>query len=318
MLNYNGWKDTIECLESLLSLDYANRQFIVVDNSSPNGSMHHLEDWAVGYSQSRNGTYTILDQHQAINTSISTTQADVVFIKSERNAGFAAGNNIAIKYALLRNDFQYLWLLNNDTIVEPDSLSELVKTATEDEANKKKIGIWGSKVLFHHRPDTIQAIGGKINFPTFTTHHIAENKVDSPSCNITEIDLDYVLGASMFVSEAFVQEVGLLNEDYFLYFEEIDWATRGKQKGYHLGYVCSSRVYHKEGQSIGSSSKGSRKSILADYHGIRSKILFVKKFYPNKIPQLYLFLFGSVILRLKRLQFKRAKQILSLMINTDY
>lgn len=315
MVNYNGWKDTIECLESLLQLKYTNKQILVVDNNSPNNSITQLLDWAKArYDQNPSGFKLIPENRLAEATG---SGEEVIFIAATRNAGFAAGNNLAIKFALHQNDFEFLWLLNNDTVVDTNSLIELVISATSDTKEENKIGIWGSKLLFYHEPDKIQAIGGAFNLTTFSTSHIGENEPDS-SCNaLPSTKQDYVIGASMLVSKAFIKDVGLLNEDYFLYFEELDWAKRGELQGYGLGYVEKSRVYHKEGQSIGSSTEGVNKSALADYHGIRSKILFVKRFYPGKLPLLYILLSGSILLRIKRLQFKRAFKIVSLMFKAS-
>lgn len=315
LLNYQGWQDTVECLESVLASDYANNQVLVVDNNSPNDSLPRLRQWAKGYTAKHPCTFEELNEQDSLHTN---PKADVTLIKASRNNGFAAGNNIAIRHALLRNDFDFLWLLNNDTTVAPNALTELVKAATMKKANGKNIGMWGAKLLYYHQPDTLQAIGGRLNTFTFTTRHIAENQLATSVTNTTCPPQDYVVGASMFVTRAFVQEVGLLNESYFLYFEEIDWATRGRQKGFDLGFVPSCCVYHKEGKTIGSSSDGAQKSCLADYHGVRSKILFVQKFYPAKLPWLYVLLLGSVFLRLKRWQFKRALQVVRLMLNPKH
>ncbi|MHA6247679.1 glycosyltransferase family 2 protein [Pontibacter sp. CAU 1760] len=312
LLNYKGWQDTVECLESLLASDYPNNQVLVVDNNSPNDSLPQLRQWAKSYTANHSCTFAEISGQDALHR---CPKADVTLIKASCNGGFAAGNNIAIRHALRLNDFDFLWLLNNDTTVAPNALSELVKAATRAQAAGNKIGIWGAKLLFYHQPGTLQAIGGRLNAYTFTTRHIAENELETAVLDTARVPQDYVVGASMFVSSAFVREVGLLNEDYFLYFEEIDWAIRARRRGFDLGYVPSCRVYHKEGKTIGSSSAGARKSILADYHGVRSKIRFVQKFYPARLPLLYALLLGSVFLRLKRLQFKRAFRVVRLMLN---
>ncbi|WP_299701033.1 glycosyltransferase family 2 protein [uncultured Pontibacter sp.] len=315
LVNYNGWKDTIECLESLLQLRYTNKQILVVDNNSPNGSLAHMLDWAKNRYNGRPKGFELIAEKNI--TEASSGEAEMIFIEAAQNAGFAAGNNLAIRFALRQHDFEFLWLLNNDTVVDADSLSELVMSALSAIEKRENIGIWGSKLLFYHNRDKIQAIGGAFNLKTFTTSHIGENLPDREDIAIPNIKQDYVIGASMFVSKAFIENVGLLNEDYFLYFEELDWAKRGELQGYGLGYVENSKVYHKEGQSIGSSTNGASKSALADYHGIRSKILFVKRFYPSKLPLLYTLLTGSILLRIKRLQFKRALKIVSLMLKTS-
>ncbi|WP_210464533.1 glycosyltransferase family 2 protein [Rufibacter roseolus] len=313
VLNYMSWQDTVECLESLLRLKYQNKEIIVVDNDSPNGSFLHLTSWAQVHLPS----FFALKESEATQSSdLPRQNPPVVFIRADKNAGFAAGNNLGIRYALQKNDHDYLWLLNNDTTVDPDSLDELVKRAQFDQSSVKPVGIWGSKLLYYHQPEVIQALGGKLDLRTFTTRHLAEEEPDGPQHNVPALQQDYVIGASLFVSRKFLEEVGLLSEDYFLYFEELDWAQRAERAGYGLGYVWSCRVYHKEGQTIGSSSSGKQKSALADYHGIRSKIIFFRKFYPQRTLQLYLLLIASALLRMSRLQFKRAATVFKLILQT--
>lgn len=318
VLNYNGWNDTIECLESLLQLTYENKQILVVDNNSPDGSLEQLRDWLQSRYGNTTGGFAEITEETILSekTSLFDPASDIVLIKAQENRGFASGNNIAMKLAVKLNDFEYLWLLNNDTVVDQNSLSALVRQAKHLKKAGKRVGICGSKLLDYYKPDTIQALGGKFNAITFTTSHVSENIKDTPALDVNEIEQDYVVGASMFVSREFIASVGLLSEDYFLYFEELDWAKRGLKNGFSLGYAYASKVYHKEGKSIGSSLKGQIKSALADYHGIRSKIIFVKKFYPEKKARLYASLAGSIVLRIGRFHFKRAKNILYLILSS--
>ena len=118
----------------------------------------------------------------------------------------------------------------------------------------------------------------------------------------------------MLVSRDFIKEVGLMCEDYFLYFEEMDWALRGKQKRYQLGYCWESRVYHKEGGSIGSSSKGTKKSEIADYYGLRNRIVFTKKFYPKYLWSVY---FGFLVVVWNRIRRRQVKSFLKLLNITE-
>ncbi|MBC3538111.1 glycosyltransferase family 2 protein [Rufibacter sediminis] len=326
LLNYKGHQDTMECLESLFKLDYERFSIVVVDNHSPDHSLDYIQQWLQEYEQEKvkeklvvtEGRFHFHFDHVKEETlaTHSRVKALVTTIQGAENLGFAGGNNIGIRFAQRTFSPDFVWVLNNDTVVAPDSLSHLVRKAQLDLQFGHRIGIWGSKLLYYHQPDTIQAIGGKLNLTTFTTRHIDEGQKDSPSAYLENPNQDYVIGASLFVSRAFLDEVGVLSEDYFLYFEELDWVKRGQKLGYALGYVPESRVYHKEGTSIGSSSAGKKKSDLADYHGIRSKIIFFQKFYPEKKLHLYAVLLVSVFLRLGRFQLKRAFQILKLMGRT--
>lgn len=308
ILNYQSWSDTIECLESLFQLKYENKEIIVVDNASPNNSHEKLINWAT----ENNLLFNVLLEKELGQVSSLDRKNSFSFLKATANRGFASGNNLGIRYVLQKNDHDYIWLLNNDTTVDPNSLAELVNGAETDQSQNKRVGIWGSKLLYFHKPHLIQALGGKLDRRSFTTSHLHEGEQDSASHNVLSLPLDYVVGASLFVSRKFIEEVGLLNEDYFLYFEELDWAERSRKAGFELGYVPTSRVYHKEGSTIGSSNSGKKKSDLADYHGQRSKILFFKTYYPERKFQLLFILSVSVILRLSRFQFKRAISIIKL------
>ncbi len=149
ILNYNGWKDTIECLESVLKNDYENYQIIVVDNDSPNNSMEYIINWAKGKQEviydensqlkhlsqpfeSKPLEYVLYTKEEALNGGDKEKESKlnnpIIFIQSGENGGFAAGNNIGIKYALTKDDFEYVWLLNNDTVVDEYALYNLVGT----------------------------------------------------------------------------------------------------------------------------------------------------------------------------------------------
>jgi GT2 family glycosyltransferase len=107
-------------------------------------------------------------------------------------------------------------------------------------------------------------------------------------------------------------------EDYFLYFEEMDWAFRGKQKEWKLGYCWKSKVYHKEGGSIGSSSIGKRKSVLADFYGLKNKIIFTQRYFPYALPTVYLSFLAVAFNRIRRKQWNRIGMILGIIFSKNY
>ena len=285
ILNWNGLEDTLACLESLEHLDYPNFEVVVVDNDSSDGSEEVLK-----------GRYP---QH--------------VIIQSGANLGFAGGTNVGLRYAL-GHDASYAWLLNNDTLVEPDALTELVKRMQE----KPGAGLCGSTLVYHFDRSKIQAYGGATyNKWLSTSRHIGQ---DAPryqaggeviDAEEVEAQLDYLVGASCLASRAFLEEVGLMSEDYFLYFEELDWAARAKGR-YALAFAPKSVVYHKEGGSIGSSSDGAKKSRLADYYGVRNRLLYTRLHAPEALPSVYLGLLITLAKRVQRRQWGRIPMILKL------
>jgi GT2 family glycosyltransferase len=329
LVNYNTWEDTIECIESLKKIDYPNYQIIVVDNNSPNDSIKFLKEffegklevWISPYNPLRKYIFPpsqkpfkyVFMEENDIKKKSKFEDEDVdqiILIKANKNKGFAAGNNIAIKYALKKDDFEYIWILNPDTIVDKNSLKELIRCSKEDDS----IGLIGSKLMEYYSPDKIQSLGGLYN-PL-----IASMKYPTSRKEINDTDTNtyiyYPQGASMLVKKDFIKDVGLMCEDYFIYFEEIDWVIRGMQKNWKASYCESSVVYHKEGASIGSNKISTNRSDLSEFFFHRNRIIFTKKFFKNFIPLVYLSFLGVIFNRIKRKDFKKIKIILKAIFNS--
>lgn len=322
LVNHKGWVDTIECLESILKLTHESVQTIIVDNSPTKESINQLKYWAKGKNGIKVSTSFPLIVHPPEPKPISLTctsqeesekqfyDQDVIVIRSNNNSGFSAANNIGLRYALRRNDFDYCWILNNDTVVEKNSLSNQINEIENSKQNR--IGILGSKLLFYHKPEEIQAIGGSFNTFSYTTKHIGTG--DSVGLKKQQcLKIDYVVGASMLVSKEFLKDVGLMNEDFFLFYEELDWAFRAKKKGWNLDWCETSLVYHKEGASIGSSSSPRVKSMFSDYTSFKSRKVFFKLWPKKRIA----FWVSSILIitnRLKRRQFKTAYSFIKILI----
>ena len=345
VLNYNTWQDTIECLESIYKSRYDNYQIILVDNNSNNDSVKFLKLWAEEgldiitksnnalkrnsfppvkkpleyrfYKEDDKGNLKY-EYKEYINESNNAGGYPLVVIKADKNKGFSAGNNVGIKYALLNGDFKYIWLLNNDTVINDDSLYKLVEKADSYDKQGVKVGIIGSKVLFYHNPTIIQGVGVKYNRWFGTSKHIGIFEEDEGQFNNEEFlpAMDYIMGSSMFVNKKFIDDIGLLCEDYFLYFEELDWILRGKQKGWGIGYSWKSKVYHKEGATMGSNADGKLRSEQADYYTFKNRIVFTKKFFPKYIWTVYAGFFMVALNRLSRRQFKRLKIIWSVLTSS--
>lgn len=288
IVNYKNWIDTIECLESLLKLNYKNFRVFIIDNCSQNNSVENIIKWASGKQVfkftipqfTRNLVYPLSSkpvkfQYFEENTITENTDFEKInLIKSNENRGFAAGNNLILKKLIIRHDFEFAWLLNNDTIIEANSLLCQV----EYYLSKKQIGILGSKLLYYHAPNKIQALGGKIS-PLFAeSKHLYNDITNSDETFL--INPDYIIGASMLVHKDFIKDVGLMDERYFIYYEETDWAFRAVRKNWHIDVCQKSKVYHKEGASIGSDSIKKSKSFKSIYYGIRNRLIFNYKFYP--------------------------------------
>jgi GT2 family glycosyltransferase len=273
LLNWNGAEDTIECVNSLLQM--RNQDFFIVlcDNKSADGSFETLRQWGESTFGLTFAIWTLGDE--------PARKARIILIQTGDNLGFAGGCNVGIRYALLHPSVQFLWLLNNDTVVDEDSLGLQIQRM---EATPK-VGILGSTLIFFHEPDQVQASGG-YDFNFWTARVLipfADLTLSSlPSEAAMEERLMYISGASMFVRRSFVEEIGLLNEQYFLYFEEVDWATRAKGR-FALGYCAASRILHKEGSSIGSHRSVERRSGFSERYLSRNRVLFIRSYFPCRL-----------------------------------
>lgn len=275
LLNWNGWRDTLACLDSLFDSRATPCRVLVCDNDSHDESVTQLSAWGQKRFASRFERFTRSDVDRGVSLHKDTALA---VIENGANLGFAAGNNVGVRLAMRSSNCQFIWLLNNDTTVAPDALAQVVARAESDPS----IGLCGSTLVYHHDQQMVQALGGA-TFNRFTgrSMHIgafsALNNVPADPA-ATEGAMSYVIGAAMLVRRAYLEQIGLMQEDYFLYYEEIDWCTRGKGK-FRLGYAPNSYVFHKEGASIGTAASGG--SALSTYYLFRSRVRFTARFYPG-------------------------------------
>jgi GT2 family glycosyltransferase len=292
IVNYKKYSDTIECLESVLKSNYADFQIFVVDNSPDDSSSSYFSDWVNTNSYSgittnfNNLVFPLEDKpisHVFVNES-ECSNSDIlfderiVFIRST-NRGFAAANNIVLNYVLSRGvNSSLIWLLNNDTVVERNTLINLAAFYEQNPGGKF---VCGGKLRFYHNPDVIQAIAGNYNKWIGKHIHIGSGEIDTGQYNnYATGKMDYIVGASMFFPKLFVEEAGLMCEDYFLYFEELDWMEMGIKKGFKPIVVPNAIIYHKEGSSIIGDENGKKDFTTAEYYSITNRVKFIKKWYP--------------------------------------
>lgn len=333
VVNWNGWIDTIECLESVFRLDYPDYRVVVCDNGSTDDSIARIIEWAEGGTMASASSgwtpphslasppiekplsYHVFDRQQAEKGGEVTSEARLVIIQTGDNLGFAGGNNVGIRYVQARSDSEYVWLLNNDTVVEPHSLLALVARM----ADKPSAGMCGSTLVLYDKPNRIQARGGGwyckwIGLPW----HLGQlEKINTPP-RLAHVEkwMNYVSGASMLVSQDFLSTVGPMCEDYFLYFEETDWIERAGSR-FTLAYAPKSIVYHKVGGSIGTSSKPWRKSRTCDFYAIRNRLLFTRRFFREALPFIYVSVLMALLGRLLVGQWSRAGMIWRLLRSRD-
>lgn len=253
-INFNQLRMTCELLDSLRQVTYSNLEVIVVDN-------HSAED---------------------PTTVISQKYPDVRLIVASENLGFAGGNNLGIRAA----KGEYLLFLNNDTEVDPGFLEPLVALF---ETNARA-GAASSKILYYNSGGMIQYAGSsRIDPFTGRSKRIGYMEKDNGQHDtLRETDLAH--GAAMMVPRRVIDEVGMMPEFFFLYYEEVDWCESIKKAGYSVYFVPGSKVYHKESMSIGKGST------LKTYYMTRNRLLYMRRNTAGlkKITWILFFLFFSL------------------------
>ncbi len=234
-INYNQSKVTIDLLHSLRNVTYPNIEVIVVDNASPSDNPDVLK----------------------------TMFPEIILIKSKENLGFAGGNNLGIR----RAKGEFILLLNNDTEVDPGFLEPLIKIFEEN----PQVGAVSPKIYFHHTPMMLQFTGiSPINNITVRSTGWGFGKMDEGQFD-EDKESFFAHGAAMMVSRKVIEEVGLMAEIFFLYYEEMDWGQRIRNAGYEIYYVHNSVIYHKESVSTGKLSP------LKIYYMNRARIIYMRR-----------------------------------------
>lgn len=252
LLNWNGKKDTLECLASLEKVDYPNFQTIVVDNGSSDDSV----------------------------TAIRAAHPSVPILETRANLGFAGGNNVGIEWAL-RHHAEWVLLLNNDTTVDPPLLKAFIQAA----ASQPKAKILGAKILRYHQPTLIDHLGGYWN------PHLAEfvspesGQPDHPYLNMQRVD--YVCGAALLMHRSVPETIGLLETNFFLFWEETDFCFRARRAGFEVWTAPEAKIWHK----VSSSFTGGKPH--THYFWWRSRLLWIER---NCTPEEKKSLYRKVIL----------------------
>jgi len=246
IVNYRGADDTINCLRSLNNLAEAPGRIIVIDNNSNDGSVDKIFfEWSKFATP-----VTICEE----NIQTEYIKSKYIIFMSKINGGYSHGNNIGIKISLMNTDCKYIWILNNDTIVDENSLKYLLDKFHYD----KKYGIIGSTLIDINTKKIQCAGGGRISKVTGKTYDILNsyntNNIKFLNKDIIEQKLHYINGASMLISRDVFEYIGIFDENYFMYYEDVDFCMRASKK-IKLGWAYNSIVYHKQGSSSNIYSK---------------------------------------------------------------
>lgn len=323
LVNWRRADDTIECLESLLR-STVPLHVAVVDNGSGDGSLDTIAAWAEGAKPAVAAAAAMAAlttppvakpvAHERLTAEAALARPPMTglsLIDAGRNTGFAAGNNLGLAHLQQVAAIDHFWLLNNDTIVEPGAAAALLDHFDSHDG----IGICGTIVRYYWQPDRVQALNGhRFNRWLGTARGIGHGTAaDAPfDAGRVAADTDFVLGASLAISRDFLATIGPMNEQYFLYFEEIDWAARNRGR-FATGFADKAVVFHKEGGSIGSSGRPGERSPLSDYWLTRSRLAFIRRYHPLLLPWHWLLTLGLALRRLARGQPAKARLLMKAM-----
>lgn len=253
VLNWNGLKDTTECLQSLQRVNYPAYDVVLVDNASTGN------DVAVLREAFRN---------------------QIHIIQNDKNYGYTGGNNIGMRYCLTHCRPDYLLILNNDTVVAPDFLAHLVQVAQNDEM----VGMIGPKVYYHGSPNLIQTAGGTIRTLTGNPSLIGNKKPDTGQYDENR-EVFFLSGSCLLIRAEVTDKVGLFDDSYFLYWDDAEYCARVRKAGYRLMYAGQARVWHKAAfkkRPWGQTPAKARANQWTHYYGARNYFKFIRK-YSTKV-----------------------------------
>jgi hypothetical protein len=319
LVNWNGWRDTVECLESVFRQRHDNFGVIVCDNASSDSSVEQLAAWASGVlsvapAEGPLGALSSPPLPKPLPHLVLDVPADyrigpdtppLLIVRTGGNLGFAGGNNVGIRLALRDPACAHVWLLNNDTVIEAETLQRLQAVALRENA-----GITGAMLCYYHEPDRVQALGGGM-FSRYRVYGrllgngLRRSKLTAQDMAAASAELGWVSGASMLVSRPFLDTVGEMEERYFLYFEEIDWAWRARRR-FRFALAADAVVYHKAGAATGERSE----STYSVYTMCRARYKLYRKFVPALLPACYLRAGKEMLAALLRGRRARAGAIL--------
>lgn len=235
-LNWNRINDTLDCLESMCALDYPNKRLLLVDNGSRDGTVE----------------------------AVTRRFPEVEIIANKKNLGFSAGCNVGLEHAL-GQQAEYILLLNNDTLVDPSALNHLIELTGDD------VGMIAPKIYYFEDPARIWSIGGRRHWLTIEKIGDVRGQLDRGQGSEI-LERDYLAGCAILLSRRFLEDAGLFDERFFMYYEDSDLSLRARDAGYRLLLSPEAHVWHKVAMSSGGSDSPDERYWMA-----RSSVIFYRK-----------------------------------------
>ncbi len=314
ILNWNGWKDTIECLESVLKLDYPNFHVILIDNNSADDSADKISCWAEGKRQEPIETsypevinplekkplaFVVADLSEYGQIEIAKQNAKLLFFKSNSNLGFAVACNRGMKIATNYYQSDYFFLLNNDTVIKKDVLANLITILEND----KSIGAAQATIYNYFNPGQIDNAGGRILFWGQTKYY---RKIDP-----TEVrEISFINGCALCVRTDITTKLGPLSEKYFFGEEDFEFSYRLNKLSIKMVCAGNSQVFHKVGISAQVLLKNVERKIFLF---AVNRIVDLRDFYPYLlwiVWKYFALIYFGYLLHKNKIPFKRTCHVL--------
>ena len=270
LVNYNGYEDTIRCIQSIANITYSNYAVYIVDNGSTNNSVNIIGKFIKQFD-------------------------GITLISSEENLGFSGGNNIGIRRALCEGA-EYVLLLNNDTIVTERFLEPLLESSVENKIATGRIMYWKEKKIIWYA-------GGKLSQKLGRAWHDDINKEYWEGL-LNEQKVTFISGCCILIPKSVLRKIGILEEKYFLYYEDTEYCWRALNAGIELIYNPESVIYHNVSSTTGHNS------VLMNYYKVRNRQYLIKD-YVQGLNKVHAYLYAAcesiVGLLIKKYQFKAVR-----------
>jgi GT2 family glycosyltransferase len=290
IVTFNSGSEAVDCAETLLAAAAAAGtalRVVLVDNASSDDTVARLRDWASGavpYAAPADLPFA----HAPVPKPLALAEggpdlpadpdARLTLLQTGANRGFAGGVNAGLAYLARFADPGHFWVLNPDSVVPPGTVAALAARL----ADAAPYALMGGRVTYYDNPDRIQIDGGTVDWRTGVTGNLGLDWSDAATPPPDPAQLDFIMGANMVASRAFYDAAGPMREDYFLYYEEVDWAMR--RGALPLAYCPGFRIHHRAGSSIGSPAPGRPASPFSLYFKHRGRVKFMRRFRPRRVP----------------------------------
>ena len=245
VLNWNGWQDTLQCLDSLRKVENPTIRVYVVDNGSTNESVPKLRSYLANLNEGE----------------------DMVLIENEENLGFSGGMNVGMQRAL-DDGYDWLLLLNNDVIVDARFLVPMLNAADED----AQIGMVNPKIYLLEEPDMFWSIGGRVNWMKTRGWHVGYRERDIGQYDQPPVqETAYATGGCVLLRRAMLEQIGLMPDIYFVYYEDVEWSLRAQRAGWRTVVVPEAKIWHK-----GAASAKEASDTYIQYH-VRNGLIHARR-----------------------------------------